>query len=41
VLQPLSEIAPNLALPGQTKSVLDLLYDLPESEAVARLSSPI
>ena len=41
VLQPLSEIAPDLVLPGQTKSVLDLLYDLPESEAVAWLSSPI
>jgi 2-amino-4-hydroxy-6-hydroxymethyldihydropteridine diphosphokinase len=41
VLQPLSEIAPDLVLPGQTKSVLDLLYNLPEAEAVARLSSAI
>jgi 2-amino-4-hydroxy-6-hydroxymethyldihydropteridine diphosphokinase len=41
VLQPLNEIAPELILPGQTKSVLDLLDDLPESEAVAWLSSPI
>lgn len=29
VLQPLSEIAPNLVLPGQTRSVLDLLRALP------------
>jgi 2-amino-4-hydroxy-6-hydroxymethyldihydropteridine diphosphokinase len=41
VLQPLSEIAPDLVLPGQTRSVLDLLHDLPEVEAVAWLSSPI
>src|ERR1019366_604693 len=41
VLQPLSEIAPDLILPGQTKTVLDLLCDLPELEAVAWLSSPI
>ena len=41
VLQPLSEIAPDLVLPGQTKSVLDLLYDLPEEETVVWLSSPI
>ncbi len=41
VLQPLSEIAPDLILPGQTKSVLDLLRDLPESETVVWLSSPI
>jgi 2-amino-4-hydroxy-6-hydroxymethyldihydropteridine diphosphokinase len=41
VLQPLSEIAPDLVLPGQTKAVLDLLCDLPEAEAVTRLSSPV
>jgi 2-amino-4-hydroxy-6-hydroxymethyldihydropteridine diphosphokinase len=41
VLQPLSEIAPDLVLPGQTRAVLDLLYDLPEAGAVARLSSAI
>jgi 2-amino-4-hydroxy-6-hydroxymethyldihydropteridine diphosphokinase len=41
VLQPLIEIAPDLILPGQTKSVLDLLCDLPEAEVVAWLSSPI
>ena len=40
VLQPLSEIAPDLVLPGQTKTVSNLLHDLPETEAVARLSSP-
>jgi 2-amino-4-hydroxy-6-hydroxymethyldihydropteridine diphosphokinase len=41
VLQPLGEIAPDLILPGQGKSVLDLLYDLPETETVSWLSSPI
>ena len=41
VLQPLSEIAPDLVLPGQTKTVLDLLCDLPEGETVDWLSSPI
>ena len=40
VLQPLSEIAPDLVLPGQTQSVLDLLCDLPEAETVVWLSSP-
>jgi 2-amino-4-hydroxy-6-hydroxymethyldihydropteridine diphosphokinase len=41
VLQPLSEIAPDLVLPGQTRSVLDLLCDLPEAETVIWLCSPI
>jgi 2-amino-4-hydroxy-6-hydroxymethyldihydropteridine diphosphokinase len=41
VLQPLSEIAPDLVMLGQTKSVLDLLCDLPEAETVVWLSSPI
>ena len=41
VLQPLSEIAPDLVLPGQTRAVLDMLHDLPEAEAVVRLSSAI
>jgi 2-amino-4-hydroxy-6-hydroxymethyldihydropteridine diphosphokinase len=41
VLQPLSEIAPEFILPGQGKTVLDLLCDLPEAEAVSWLSSPI
>jgi 2-amino-4-hydroxy-6-hydroxymethyldihydropteridine diphosphokinase len=41
VLQPLSEITPDLILSGQTKTVLDLLCDLPESEAIDWLSSPI
>jgi len=30
VLQPLSEIAPELVLPGQTKTVAELLRELPE-----------
>jgi 2-amino-4-hydroxy-6-hydroxymethyldihydropteridine diphosphokinase len=41
LLQPLSEIEPDLVLPGQTKSVLDILCDLPEAEDVVWLSSPI
>jgi len=41
VLQPLSEIAPDLVLPGQTRSVLDLLCDLQEAETVIWLCSPI
>jgi 2-amino-4-hydroxy-6-hydroxymethyldihydropteridine diphosphokinase len=31
VLQPLSEIAPDLILPGQTKTVSELLRELPET----------
>ncbi len=34
VLQPLSEIAPELILPGQTKSVAELLARLPPGEKV-------
>jgi 2-amino-4-hydroxy-6-hydroxymethyldihydropteridine diphosphokinase len=41
VLQPLSEIAPDFVLPGQTRPVLDLVCDLPEEETVVWLSSPI
>ena len=41
VLQPLSEIAPDLVLPGQTRPVLDLLCELPKAETVIWLSSPI
>ena len=37
VLQPLSEIAPDLILPGQGKSVADLLAKLPNDETVKRL----
>jgi 2-amino-4-hydroxy-6-hydroxymethyldihydropteridine diphosphokinase len=37
VLQPLSEIAPELILPGQGKSVADLLAKLPNDETVKRL----
>jgi 2-amino-4-hydroxy-6-hydroxymethyldihydropteridine diphosphokinase len=32
VLQPLSEIAPDLVLPGQTNSVVELLADLPADQ---------
>ena len=38
VLQPLSEIAPDLVLPGQTKSVSQLLAGLPATELVERLT---
>jgi 2-amino-4-hydroxy-6-hydroxymethyldihydropteridine diphosphokinase len=37
VLQPLSEITPDLILPGQSKSVSDLLAELPAGESVQRL----
>jgi 2-amino-4-hydroxy-6-hydroxymethyldihydropteridine diphosphokinase len=37
VLQPLSEIAPALVLPGQQKSVAELLAALPNSQLVTRL----
>jgi 2-amino-4-hydroxy-6-hydroxymethyldihydropteridine diphosphokinase len=37
VLQPLSEIAPELILPGQKKMVLQLLAELPGEETVTRL----
>ncbi len=37
VLQPLSEIAPDLILPGQGKTVLQLLAGLPAGESVTRL----
>ncbi len=38
VLQPLSEIAPDLILPGQSKTVSQLLAGLPETEKVTRLA---
>lgn len=38
VLQPLNEIAPDLILPGQTKSVSQLLVQLPLTEPVERLA---
>jgi 2-amino-4-hydroxy-6-hydroxymethyldihydropteridine diphosphokinase len=38
VLQPLSEIAPGLILPGQTKTVSQLLAELPEAEIVTQLT---
>jgi 2-amino-4-hydroxy-6-hydroxymethyldihydropteridine diphosphokinase len=37
VLQPLSEIAPDLILPGQLKSVSQLLTELPAGESVQQL----
>jgi 2-amino-4-hydroxy-6-hydroxymethyldihydropteridine diphosphokinase len=37
VLQPLSEIAPELILPGQTKTVSQLLAMLPADETVTRI----
>ena len=37
VLQPLDEIAPDLILPGQTKTVAELLVELPKGEKVERL----
>jgi 2-amino-4-hydroxy-6-hydroxymethyldihydropteridine diphosphokinase len=37
VLQPLSEIAPDLTLPGQRKTVLQLLAGLQNQETVTRL----
>lgn len=39
VLQPLSEIAPELVLPGQKKSVAELLSELITSENLVRLES--
>jgi 2-amino-4-hydroxy-6-hydroxymethyldihydropteridine diphosphokinase len=37
VLQPLSEIAPDLILPGQTKSVAQLLSELPPDETIKKV----
>ena len=37
VLQPLSEIAPDLMLPGQEKNVAELLANLADDESVTRL----
>ncbi len=37
VLQPLSEIAPELMLPGQTKTVSELLAALPPDETMVRV----
>ena len=39
VLQPLAEIAPDLVLPGQTKTAAELLRDLTSSEVVRRLDA--
>jgi 2-amino-4-hydroxy-6-hydroxymethyldihydropteridine diphosphokinase len=37
VLQPLSEIAPEMVLPGQGKTVAELLAELPADETVTRI----
>jgi len=37
VLQPLGEIAPDLILPGQSKTISQLLAELPDEEMVTRL----
>ena len=37
VLQPLSEIAPDLILPGQGKTVAELLAELPPDETMVRM----
>jgi 2-amino-4-hydroxy-6-hydroxymethyldihydropteridine diphosphokinase len=37
VFQPLSEIAPDLILPGQGKTVAELLAKLPADESVTRI----
>lgn len=37
VLQPLSEVAPDLILPGQIKTVAQLLAAVPEGEVVTRI----
>ncbi len=38
VLEPLSEIAPVLILPGQSKTVMQLLRDLPPDDAMKRIA---
>ncbi len=40
VLQPLSEIAPTLVLPGQIKSVLELLDALPSDQSIQKIGFP-
>jgi 2-amino-4-hydroxy-6-hydroxymethyldihydropteridine diphosphokinase len=37
VLQPLNELAPELILPGQTKTVSELLRELPSGEIIRKL----
>ncbi len=41
VLEPLSEIAPDLILPGQTKTVSQLLAQLSDQEVVVRLVAAV
>jgi 2-amino-4-hydroxy-6-hydroxymethyldihydropteridine diphosphokinase len=40
VLQPLAEIAPDLILPRQTKTVVELLRDLKTDEVLTRVDQP-
>jgi 2-amino-4-hydroxy-6-hydroxymethyldihydropteridine diphosphokinase len=40
VLEPLSEIAPDLVLPGQSKTVSQLLCALPPDESLRKLKNP-
>jgi 2-amino-4-hydroxy-6-hydroxymethyldihydropteridine diphosphokinase len=39
VLQPLSEVAPGFVLPGQTKSIEELLTELDSTEEISRITS--
>ena len=39
VLEPLNEIAPDLVLPGQSKTISQLLAELPGDEIVTRLDA--
>ncbi len=39
VLQPLSEIAPKLIMPGQTQTIAELLEHLPANETLVRLAT--
>lgn len=39
VLQPLSEIAPNLVLPGQSRTVTELLGELPLDDAMKKIAN--
>ena len=40
VLQPLAEIAPDLILPGQAKTVAQLLRELPPDDSMHKIASP-
>ncbi|MDB6112191.1 MAG: 7 8-dihydro-6-hydroxymethylpterin-pyrophosphokinae hppk [Pedosphaera sp.] len=38
VMQPLSEIAPDFVLPGQSKTVVQFLMDLPPDQTIKKLN---